>query len=255
MGQALPYSDVDSYLAKASHDKGCIVDTNFVIALTEENHVHHEDSKFLYEKLVQYNIPLYCTVTLRTEFIDYQRRMTITEALMDMLAPSSKWKISSAVQEVLKKQKGWIDNQPKEDELPCLNDPRIKIVKKVFLPKTQSGQIGWVELCKEFLTDKLLNAWLTVEESLSLNYIDMRDLESQKLFEKELEWENMYKLSEKTALGSNDSMILNVLESSSLPFVVSADYDLAYGVMQSTTDKVILVPDSLYRRNLKGLRF
>lgn len=72
--------------------------------------------------------------------------------------------------------------------------------------------------------------------------IDIRDLESQMLFEKELEWEDMYKLSEKTALGSNDSMILNVLESSSLSFVVSANYDLSYGVMQSNVNKVILVP-------------
>lgn len=255
MGQALPYSDVDTYLAKAGNNKGCVVDTNFVIAITEENHAYHEDSKFLYEKLVQYQIPIYCTVTVRTEFIDYQRRMIITESLMDMLAVSSKWKISTAVREALKKQKGWIDNQPKEDELPCLNDARIKIVKKEFLPKTQSGQIGWVELCKEYLTDKLLNAWNSIEADLSLNYIDMRDLESQSLFEKELEWENMYRLSEKTALGSNDSMILNVLESSAFPFVVSADYDLAYGVMQSNCAKVILVPDSLYRRHLKGLRF
>ncbi|MFP5520647.1 MAG: hypothetical protein ACLGGX_12140 [Bdellovibrionia bacterium] len=254
MGQALPFSDIDLYL-KEGTKSGCIVDTNFVIALTEENHAYHEDSQFLYERLVEYQIPLYCTVTVRTEFIDYQRRIKITETLMDMLSPSSKWKISASVREILKKQKGWIDNQSNEEELPCLTDARIKIAKKVFLPRTQSGQVGWVELCKEYLTDKLLNAWLSLEQDLSLNYIDMRDHASQDLFDKELKWENMYRLSEKTALGSNDSMILNVLVSSSLPFVVSADYDLAYGVMQSSADKVILVPDALYKRNLKGLRF
>lgn len=255
MGQAIPYSDVDSYLTTIDNKKGCILDTNFLIALTEENHAYFEDSNFLFEKLIQYQIPIYCTVTVRTEFIDYQRRIKITESLMDMLAPSSKWKISSSVKETLRTQKGWIDNQAKDDELPCLNDARIKIVKKTFFPKTQSGQIGWVELCKEFLSDKLRNAWTEVEEALSLNYIDMRDFKSQNLFEHELKWANMYRISEQTALGSNDSMILNVLESSSVPFVVSADYDLAYGVLQANGDKVILVPDSLYKRNLKSLRF
>lgn len=142
MGKAIPYSDVDSYLATIDSKKGCILDTNFLIALTEENHAYFEDSNFLFEKLVQYQIPIYCTVTVRTEFIDYQRRIKITESLMDMLARTSKWKISSSVKEILKTQKGWIDNQAKADELPCLNDARIKIVKKIFLPRTQSGQVG-----------------------------------------------------------------------------------------------------------------
>jgi predicted nucleic acid-binding protein len=219
LGIAIPYSDVDTYLSKIETSKGCILDTNFLIALTEENHKYYDDSKFIYEKLVEYKVPIYCTVTVRTEFIDYQRRIKVTESLMDMLAPSSQWKISSSVREVLKKHKGWI------------------------------------ELCKEFLTGKLLKAWSDVEEALSLNYIDMRDSRTQDLFQAELKWENMYSLSEETALGSNDAMILNVLDSSTFPFVVSADYDLAYGVLKSKNDKIILVPDSIYIRNLKGLRF
>ena len=97
MGIAIPYSDIDIYLSKIKTEKGCILDTNFLIALTEENHKHHDDSKFIYEKLAEYKVPIYCTVTVRTEFIDYQRRIKLTESLMDMLAPSSKWRISSSV--------------------------------------------------------------------------------------------------------------------------------------------------------------
>nr|BFD63655.1 hypothetical protein BdHM001_23360 [Bdellovibrio sp. HM001] len=255
MGTAVPYSDVDKFLMGIDCSKGCVLDTNFLIALTEENHRFNDDSNFIYEKLVEYKVPIYSTVTVRTEFIDYQRRIKVTESLMDMLAPSSKWRISSAVRDELKKQRGWIDNQAKDEELPCLTDTRIKDVKRVFLPKTQSGQIGWIEMCKEFLQGKLLEAWRGVEEALSINYVDMRDGSSQRLFQKELKWENMYVLSEQTALGSNDAMILNVLESSVMPFVVSADYDLAYGVMKSNSEKTILVPDSLYKNYLKKLRF
>lgn len=65
----------------------------------------------------------------------------------------------------------------------------------------------------------------------------------------------MYTLSEETGLGSNDAMILNVLDSSTFPLVISADYDLAYGVLKLQNNKTILVPDSIYNRNLKGLRF
>jgi hypothetical protein len=255
MSRAIPFSEVDIYLQNLQNKNGCIVDTNFLIALVEENHPFNEDAQFLYERLVEHRLKLFCTVTNRTEFIDFQRKLIITETLMGMLSTSSKWKISQAVRKILSTQKGWIDNQASEDELPLLTDKRIKDCKKSFLPKTQSGQIGWVEICKEYLSGQLLNAWETVSESLQLNYLEMRTGESDKYFLKPLEWETMYSISEETCLGSSDSMILNVLNSSVFPFAISADYDMAYGVLKSSGDKTILVPDALYRRHLKGLRF
>lgn len=255
MGQVIPFSDVDIFLGKLSNTAGCLVDTNFLIALSEEHHPFNDDAQFLFERLVEHEIKLYCTVTNRTEFIDFHRKLIITETLMGMLSPASKWKISAATRKQLLSQKGWIDNQAKEDELPLLTDKRIKDCKKEFLPKTQSGQIGWVEICKEFLNNQLLQAWSTLSESLQLNYIEMRTGESDRYFARPLEWEKMYTLSEETCLGSSDAMILNVLNSSVFPFIISADYDMAYGVLKSVEEKSILVPDALYRRHLKGLRF
>ncbi len=97
--------------------------------------------------------------------------------------------------------------------------------------------------------------WEDVKDSLGINYIEIRATESQKYLEKELSWENMYVLSEETCLGSNDAMILNVLLSGYFPFIVSADYDMAYGVMKSPAKKSILVPDSLFNRYLKKIKF
>lgn len=255
MGKVVPFSEVDIYLQSLQNKSGALVDTNFLIALAEENHPFNEDAQFLFERLVEHQIKLYCTVTNRTEFIDFQRKLIITETLMGMLSPSSKWKISLAARKILNTQKGWIDNQAAEDELPLLTDKRIKDSKKAFLPKTQSGQIGWVEICKEYLSNQLLLAWETLSESLQLNYIEMRTGESDKYFSRLLDWEKMYSVSEETCLASSDAMILNVLNSSIFPFVISADYDMAYGVLKSEEQKTILVPDALYRRHLKGLRF
>lgn len=255
MGKAIPFSDIDIYLENLGEIKGCVVDSNFLIALSEENHSFNEDAQFLYEKLADYNISIYCNVTNRAEFIEFHRRMIITETLMGMLSPISKWKISAAVKKDLSSQKGWIDSQAKKDELPLLTYQRIKECKKSFLPKTQSGQVGWIAICDEFLSGKLFKAWDTLAESLQLNYIDMRSNESGKYFESPLDWKNMYAISEATCLGSSDAMLVNVLTSSVFPFIVSADFDMAYGILQSSTNKDILVPDALYKRHLKGLRF
>lgn len=255
MGKCYPFSEIDVYLNEGSQRSGCLADTNFLIALSDTEHTFYDDAQFILEKLEDYAIPIVVSVSARAEFIDYKRRVIVTENLMGMLAPTSKWKISKAVRDVLVSQKGWIDNQAKTESEPYLPDTRIKECKQVFVPKNHSGQIGWLEFCKEFLGGKLTSSWDKLVEQIDLNYLDLRNEGSKDLFRKELRWEEMYRLSEETALGSQDAMILNALDASVFPFVVTMDFDLAYGVMSSTQDKVALVPDNLYRNRLKKLRF
>jgi hypothetical protein len=140
--RAFPYSDVDKYFGTIDPRKGCLADTNFLIAVSDKDHNFYDDAQFLFEKFVEYEVPIFVSVTARSEFVDYYRRVIITETLMDMLAPTSRWKTSAAVRDVLKTQKGWIDNQPRLGAEPYLTDQRIKDCKQAFLPKSQSGQIG-----------------------------------------------------------------------------------------------------------------
>jgi hypothetical protein len=254
LSHCIQFSEIDRLLDESRDLPLCLADTSFLIAISDEDHIFHEEAQFLCEKFSEHNMKLFVSVTARSEFIDYHRRVIITETLMDMLAPTSKWKISSTVRDVLKTQRGWIDNQARSDNEPYLSDSRIKICKQAFLPKTQSGHIGWTELCKEYLAGRLFTAWESVSNTLDLNYIDMRADDVKELFRKELHWDSMYRLAEESALGSQDAMILNLFDCSILPFVVTMDFDLAYGALQSTQDKVALVPDNLYRNRFKKLK-
>ncbi|MGE3758642.1 MAG: hypothetical protein AB7H97_12840 [Pseudobdellovibrionaceae bacterium] len=254
MGKCHPFSEIDIYLKQNGTPPGCLADTNFLIAISDRDHAFYEDAQFFFEKLVDYSIPIVVTVSARAEFIDYKRRVIVTENLMGMLAPSSKWKISAAVRSELMTQKGWIDNQGRGGNEPYLTDSRIKECKQTFLPKNHSGHIGWTEFCKEYLGGHLASSWDALVEQLDLNYLDMRADDAKDLFRKELHWDEMYRRCEETALGSQDAMILNVLDSSILPFVVTMDFDLAYGAIFSTKDKAALVPDGLYRNKLKKLK-
>lgn len=83
----------------------------------------------------------------------------------------------------------------------------------------------------------------------------MRADSSRDLFRKELRWESMYRIAEESAMGSQDAMLVNLLDASLLRFIVTTDFDLAYGVLLSAPGKTALVPDSLYRNRLKKLRF
>jgi len=256
MGRAVPFYKIDEYLKTLPTPiTGCLVDTQFLIAASEELHVFSEDAEFLFEKLAEYKIPIFTTVTTRAEFIDYRRRSIITETLMGMLAPSSPWKISEEVTRVLRAQKVWLDTQAKKDELPLLTDTRIKTCKESFMPKDHSGRIGWMKICEEYLSGKLLEAWNLLVEGMSLNYLDTRSESVAAYMSHSLSWEHMYSISENTALSSSDSMILNTLCSSKFPFVVSADFDLAYAMLADSSDKTVLLPDNLHYHKVKALRF
>ena len=256
MGKALAFSSIDQYLKTLQAPvPGCLVDTQFLIAATEELHPFYDDAEFLFHKLAEYKIPIFTTVTTRAEFIDVRRRFILTETLLGMLAPGSKWKISETVLKKLRAQKTWIDTQAADNNLPLLPDGRIKDCKECFMPRSLSGQIGWIELCREFLGGQLLESWNVLVESLKINYLDTRGEMASSLLTKKLEWEKMYAISETTGLSSSDSMIVNVLQSSKFPFIVSADFDIAYSVVADSTDKTALIPDNLHYQKIKSLRF
>jgi hypothetical protein len=189
LGICHPFSEIDLYLQSGIEPKGCLVDTNFLIAVSDKDHPLHEDAQFIQDKLADYSMALLVSVSARAEFIDYKRRVIATENLMGMLAPSSKWRISSAVKETLSKQQAWIDGQSKKESDPYLSDARIKICKQVFLPRNQSGNIGWIEFCREYLDGRLTQSWQDLVDTLKLCYIDMRAEDSKDLFRKDLQWE------------------------------------------------------------------
>ncbi len=225
MSRCVQFSEVDLIISKSQELPLCLADSSFLIAISDKDHPQHDDAQFLYEKLVEYNAKIFTSVTARSEFIDYHRRVILTETLMDMLAPSSKWKISAAVRKELATQRGWIDSQAKTGTEPYLSDSRIKICKQAFIPKTQSGQIGWTELCKEYLSGRLFSAWTAIADALDLNYVDMRASDARELFRKELHWDSMYRLAEESALGSQDAMILNLFDCSVLRIKVPTGSD------------------------------
>jgi len=255
MGFALPFSQIDVFLKELGGEiPGCIVDTNFLIATTYENHPFSNDAEFLFEKMAEHQVPIYSTVTTRSEFLDVWRRIIITEALMGMLAKNSNWRLTKKVKAVLKKHKAWIDMQAAQDEMPLLTDRRIKDCKEVFFPKAQSGKSGWVEICGFYLSGKMDEYWALLLEGLGINHIDLSKPEIQKLITSKVRWTEMARISEETCLGTSDSMILNMLKSSVFPFVVSGDYDMAYAILLDETKKAILIPDSLYRNKIKNLK-
>lgn len=255
MGFAEPFSSVGKILVASNIKKtGCLLDTNFLIALTYEVHAFHEEARALFNQLFKSKVPLYVGLPARSEFLDFQRRLAITEAVMDMLAFGSRWRISKEATKLLRAHKLWIDGEAKINRLPVLTDARIKQCKELFLPRSQSGKIGWLEICASFLRN-IQTTWQKTEETLGIQYVGVREAEDGALFSKKLKWENLYVISAKTCMSSQDAMLLNLFDSSVFDILITTDFDLAYGNLAEANSKCVLVPDGLYLRKIKALRF
>lgn len=200
MGKVIPFSEIDVYLSSLKPKAiGCLVDTNFLFAaLYQDVHPFSDDAEFLFEKLAEYQISIFTTVTTRNELLDLERRVIITEALMGMIAPHSKWRITNDVTKKLRAHKTWIDHEASTGRLPILSDYRIKETKELFFPIRASGKNGWLEICEEFLGG-LNNRVSQIEQSLGLNYLQLRDNDSEKRFmTAHPSWEAMHAVVGKT---------------------------------------------------------
>ncbi len=63
----------------------------------------------------------------------------------------------------------------------------------------------------------------------------------------DVSWERMIELSETSALGVNDSMILNMFESTSIPYLVTTDFDVVYSGAISNNTQIIFCPNRIYQ--------
>lgn len=258
MGKVLSFQNLEEELKDISKPAtGCLVDTQLLIASIYEPHTFHEDATAVISLLDKYEIPIFATVTTRTEFVDIVRRIIITEALMSINseAKTGLWQLTKDVTRVLKTQKLWIDTQASNEDLPILPDTRIKKCKETFFPIRQSGKSGWTEICEYYLGNKILQTWNELCNDLGINYLNLRKGDMDEYLASNLDWDNMYSIMEDSCLSSGDSMITNVLFSSVFPFAITADYDMAYAVAISKKSKDVFIPDSLYNRKFKGKKF
>lgn len=109
MGRVIPFSEIESYLSsieKLDLHKGAILDTNILISAGYELRDSHQEVVGLWEILQKKKYRLFATVNTRSEFLEFQRRLILTENLLDMVDPQSKIKISSRARAKIQTLKG-----------------------------------------------------------------------------------------------------------------------------------------------------
>ena len=254
----------NQFLKSASGEIRLILDTNVVIAFFDEDHRQHDLVKNFLSKLDDNCNPFfYSTVTVKSEFLDFRRRWYLTDGLLDLVDEVSNGRnLITAAKAKINAKKGLLTNRRKqklnESGLPIEDeeemeiepskrlflDSEIKDIKRSFRARDVQQEFGWIKVCDLYLKEQL-----TKDESLLdefCTYLTTRHSDQREnIFQgKEIDWSAATDLCSSTGMGYHDAMILNIFKSSSIPYLVTLDYDLIYGVTIDAPEKTVLLPDS-----------
>jgi hypothetical protein len=255
MGQVVPFSEFRDYFAAIRFDdgiaEGTILDTNILISLTYEVKSNHEEViTFLTEHLASKRdggFRLFTTVNTRSEFLDFNRRLLMTENLRDAIDEKAPWKIPAKAKAQIQYQSGQLKRREQQGGDPVFNDTQVKAIKSTFSAGRFSGNAGWLALCEDFLADQLDVAEKNLAD-LGVEYVSQHEPSQKDLFHKKIEWPEAKQISESTCLGLADAMIINAFQCSRFPFIISSDFDIGYAVLASKNLKDVVMPDSVARK-------
>lgn len=250
MGRVIAFSEFESYtktINQGDFAQGTILDTNILISLTYEIKSEYDEIVDFVDKLIGRGFQLFTTVNTKSEFLDFHRRLFMTEQLRDMLEQKSEWRISSAARAQIQVQSGQLKRNEQQGGDPVFSDRQLKKIKSAFSAGNHSGHRGWIDLCEGVLAGKLDEAESALNRS-GIQYISQHEAAQRDFFMKKIDWPDAKRIAETTCVGLADAMILNAFQCSRFPFMVSADFDIGYAVLAAKEMKDVVMPDSVAKK-------
>ena len=260
MGRVILFSEFEQYhdeLTQGGHSvEGTILDANIIITLSYSPKKYHTRLlEFLSKQLYPKDIPCFTTVNTTFEYLEFYRRILMTEGLRDVVDEFSKLKLPNNKRRTIRYHSGRLKHREENHGAdPVLNDREIKDIRNKFSNSGAKGLQLWNKLCQAYLNPQLQEEFDNLK-TLGVKYLSIHEEEQKKYFTRELEWKDAIKISATTCASISDSMILNALQSTAFPFAISLDLDVIYATLTDHSLKDILVPDDLISDNheLKAL--
>ncbi len=242
------YGELDTFLIKFPGLKnGILIDTNILVAATYELDEFHDSAMNFIDSIIGHEIPIFCNVNIRAEFLEIHRRILFSEAILDFEKQCKKALLPPDLANDLSAFRTRYERRLtlKPDKTPIkLSDSEIKDfrIKMVLIQGVQKDL--WSELCEDRIGSKLSEVWEETEEKLGLNFLSLRKEDQDKHLHQKTEWIGVMELISRFGLSSSDAMIFNMFLSSKFEAIASSDIDIALTIENlKLTDKHAVIPD------------
>ena len=245
------YSELDALLTTHPNSKkGFLIDTNILVAATYDLDKYNEIAVNFIDSLSERQIPLYCNVNIRSEFLEIHRRIVISESLLDFEEKCTKAKLPPELASELTSYRNSYERKRKNkpDDAPRrLSESEIKAFKLLMLKvEGSNGDDLWTEFCDNNIGTKISQLWENTEQDFGLNFLSLRKEDQELHLTRKPDWEDVVKLMSNPALSSADAMIVNMLFASNFEVIASSDVDIAFALKKSKlSHKHAIVPDEL----------
>ena len=250
MGKVVRFSEFDNYfndlVSRGIKAEGTILDANIIITLGHEpKKFHTRLDDFIKSKVTARRIKLFTTVNTTQEFLEFYRRILLTEGLRTAIAPETKIKLPNNKRSVIRLHSGNLELREKNQGTdPVFMDGEIKKIRKAFCSSGPAGMALWKFLCEKYLKRQLHEEYKALNK-LNINYLSTYKDDVKEFFKRKITWEEAIDLCTDMGTGFSDAMILNALEATDLPFAISMDTDMAYAVMGNQNLKDVVMPDDI----------
>lgn len=226
-------------------EKGCIVDTSILFAMSYPNDVHNPVAVELFEYLSELQIPVYSNVNIRAEFIHNQLQVIIPEALSDMYTKHGK-SLSEPIYKKLQSNYTTVSESRKNNSSYKFSNSRISDWRAFFRENSTSGRDAWFNFCRDFVSQRIENVWDETCDEVGLNFLSLRGSDTKSWLTGPVDWKNADSLVGNYAVGSFDAMIINLFLNSYFPALITADKEIARTVRDlAPSGKFVFVPDRL----------
>jgi hypothetical protein len=249
MGRVVCFSEFDNYFhdltTRGISVEGTILDANIIITMSyEPKKFHTRINDFIRKKILTRDIALFTTVNTSQEYLEFYRRLLLTEGLRTAISPESTIKLPNNKRSVIRLHSGSLENREKTQGAdPVFSDGDIKKIRRTFCSTAQGINL-WKFLCEKYLKKQLLNEYKELKK-LNINYLSTYKDDVKEHFKRKITWEEAIELCTDMGIGFSDAMILNALESTDLPFAITMDTDMAYAIMGNPNLKDIIMPDDI----------
>lgn len=237
------FSDLEDYLLENKIDpKGILVDTSVLIAASYGPDNLNEDCEKAFKILVKNGISIYTNVNVKNEFLEAQRRITLSEALVDFDEVYSEMLPEVALKK-LKSHKQTYRDKIKEKQSTKMTLQQIEVMAALLRPIKIDGRNAWKIACEDFLEPNLSPVWNNTVKLFRIQELRVREADKSPLLEQIPDWDDAIKLMGKHCLGSTDSMIVNMFKCSKLKILFTADKEMARCAAEEVGSKEVFMPD------------
>jgi len=244
-GGVFKFSDILKLKNEHSNfQKGCIVDTSILFAVSYPNDVHNTAAEELFDYLIELQMPAHTNVNIRAEFVNLQFQVMVPEGLADLYHKHGST-LTEAVRKKLQSNYTTV-NESKRGTSYKFSHAKIGEWRDFLRLNPSSAKDGWFEFCSSYISHRIESVWENTCNEVGVNILSLRGADSKEWMTGPLDWKDMSLLVGNYGIGSFDAMIINLFLNSHFPALVTADREIAKVLRAiSPSDKFVFVPDAL----------